>query len=90
MHATPAEIAMTQAVGRVLAHPMADNPPEALSAAFIAAHAGDRHGPAAEHRAQFPDGRVGSHSGLARPEHGQLLLETATQAIAADYLSFIA
>ena len=70
MHATPSEIALTQAVGRVITHPMAQDPPEALPEGYLTAHAGDKHGPPDAHRAQFPDGRVGSHSALATPEDG--------------------
>jgi creatinine amidohydrolase len=36
----------------------------------------------------FPDGRVGSHSGLAKAEHGEKLLKAAAHAVAEDYLSF--
>jgi creatinine amidohydrolase len=89
MHATPSEVAITQAVGRVIAAGAAVEPPEMLSAAFITAHAGDKHGPADAHRAAFPDGRVGSHSALARPEDGVALLRLATEAIAVDFTAFI-
>ena len=89
MHATPSEIAITQAAHRHIEHPHLDAP-EKLSADFIKAHAGDKHGPPDEHRARFPDGRVGSHSSLAKPEHGEKLIEAATAAISKDYLDFIA
>lgn len=89
MHATPSEIAITQAELRVISHPAADAPPEKLSVEYIAAHAGDRHGAPDEHRAAFPDGRVGSHSALATPEHGKRLLAAAAQAVADDYLGFV-
>ena len=88
MHATPSEVAITQAELRIVQHPDADRPPEKLSPGFIAAHAGDRHGPPDEHRAQFPDGRVGSHSALATPDHGKQLLHTAAQAVAEDFQAF--
>lgn len=89
MHATPSEIAITQAVHRRITR--APLPaPEALDAAFRAAHAGDRHGPADEHRARFPCGRVGSWSELARPEHGAELLALAIADAAEDYRCFIA
>ena len=90
MHATPSEVAITQALHRVLPPGEAADPPEKLSPEFIAAHAGDRHGPPDEHKAQFPDGRVGSHSALARPEHGHALLEAAINSAAEDYLDFLA
>lgn len=89
MHATPSEIAMTQALYRRIdgAPHLA---PKMLDAAFRAAHAGDRHGPPDEHRAQFPCGRVGSWSELARPEHGHELLALAVEEATADILDFIA
>ena len=90
MHATPSEVAITQAVVRVVQAPEAAEPPRKLSKDYIAAHSGDRHGPPDEHRAAFPDGRVGSHSALARPEHGQQLLNAASAAVAADFLGFCA
>lgn len=87
MHATPSEIAMTQALHRRIER--APLPaPGALDAAFRAAHAGDRHGPPEAHRAQFPCGRVGSWSELAKPEHGQDLFDVATTEAAADILDF--
>lgn len=88
MHATPSEIAITQARHRIVESNDLP-PPEKLSAAFIRDHAGDRHGPPQEHRAQFPDGRVGSHSALARPEHGQRLFDAAARAVAEDYRRFL-
>jgi creatinine amidohydrolase len=88
MHATPSEVAITQATHRVVDDPGL-KPPEKLSAEFITAHAGDRHGPPDQHRRQFPDGRVGSHSSLARPEHGRRLLAAASEAVAADYAAFL-
>ncbi len=90
MHATPSEVAITQAAHRIV-EPSAEaqTPPEALSPEYIAEHAGDRHGPPDEHRARFPDGRVGSHSALAKPEHGRALLEAAEIAVAEDYAAFV-
>lgn len=90
MHATPSEIAMTQVNHRALDGALATVPPEKLTPAFIKAHGGDKHGPPAEHRAAFPDGRVGSHSALARPEHGLALKNAAIAAVVADYLDFMA
>lgn len=89
MHATPSEVALTQALHRVVEHDDLE-PPEKLSADYIRAHAGDRHGPPEEHRARFPDGRVGSHSGLARPDQGQELFDAACKAVAEDYRTFLA
>lgn len=90
MHATPSEVAITQAAYRLVPpHPLAESPPEMLSQDYLKAHAGDRHGPAREHRASFPDGRVGSHSALAQPAHGEALLRAATEAVAQDFQSFV-
>lgn len=88
MHATPSEIAITQALIAALPPSDAATPPEKLTPEFIRAHAGDKHGPPSEHRARFPDGRVGSHSALARPEHGRELLAAAVSAAAADMRDF--
>ena len=90
LHATPSEVAITQALGFSRPESLAPDPPEALSAEEIARRAGDRHESAEEHRARFPDGRVGSHSTLARPDHGRELLAAAAQEIADDYLCFLA
>ena len=88
MHATPSEISITQDTHRIV---RIDDlaPPEKLSPDYIAAHAGDKHGPPGEHRKSFPDGRVGSHSGLAKVEHGEKLLNAAARAVAEDYASFV-
>lgn len=88
MHATPSEIAITQSLLGPLPANQATEPPERLSAAYLRAHKGDRHGPPVEHRAAFPDGRVGSHSALATPEDGQRLLDVAAKAIALDFAAF--
>lgn len=91
MHATPSEVAITMATHRRVPPPEAAlTPPRPLSAEFIRAHSGDRHGPPDAHRRDFPDGRVGSHSALATPEQGQKLLETAARAVAEDYALFAA
>ncbi len=90
MHATPSEISITQAIGRKIKPGIAKEPPEKLSANFTKQHAGDRHGEAGDHRKQFPDGRVGSHSALAKAEHGQALLDAASVALAEDYAVFVA
>jgi creatinine amidohydrolase len=88
MHATPSEIAITQATHRILEPGLAETPPEKLSDDYIRAHAGDKHGGAKEHRAAFPDGRVGSHSALATPEQGAELLTAAVDAVVADCTSW--
>jgi creatinine amidohydrolase len=87
MHATPSEVAITQALHRrVERAPLPA--PEPLDAAFRAAHAGDRHGPPDEHRTRFPCGRVGSWSELARPDHGAELLALAIAEAGEEYRAF--
>jgi creatinine amidohydrolase len=87
MHATPSEVAITQALHRRIERAPLP-PPEPLDSAFRAAHAGDRHGPPDEHRARFPCGRVGSWSELARPEHGHELLSLAIAEAAEELAAF--
>ena len=89
MHATPSEVSITQATHRVIEPGSAKDPPKKLSIEYIREHSGDRHGPPEIHRAQFPDGRVGSHSALANPGHGQILLNAAITALANDYLDLL-
>ncbi len=89
MHATPSEVAITQATHRTIAAKSAQTPPKKLSPDYIREHSGDRHGPPDQHRKQFPDGRVGSHSALASPEHGRALLKMAETSLADDYLDLI-
>ncbi|WP_136656402.1 creatininase family protein [Nitratireductor sp. XY-223] len=88
MHATPSEVAITQYRHRVVEAQDLD-PPEKLSARYVRDHAGDRHGAPDAHRARFPDGRVGSHSGLATPQQGRALFDAATKAVAEDYAAFL-
>ena len=78
---TPSEVAVTQ-----FAYP------DAIKSATLdppIAPRGD-FGDAADYRRKFPDGRIGSNSGLAPPEAGQRLYEAAVAAIAKDYQSWIA
>jgi creatinine amidohydrolase len=89
MHATPSEIALTQDTHRVIAPGIAETPPEKLSSEYIKTHSGDRHGPPDQHRKQFPDGRVGSHSALATPEHGRAIFQAAELAVAEDYRNLL-
>jgi len=63
--------------------------PPLLSADFIKRHSGDNHAPAVAHRAQFPDGRVGSHSALGLAEHGVALVSAAAEAASRDYAAFL-
>jgi len=90
MHATPSEVAITQALLGTLPPGPAATPPEPLSTEYLRAHARDRHGPPQEHRAQFPDGRVGSHSALATPEDGHRLLRASASEIADEFTEFLA
>jgi creatinine amidohydrolase len=90
MHATPSEIAITRHTLPGLVRPDGLPAPKPLSADFMKLHGGDNHQDAASHRAQFPDGRVGSHSGLGLAEHGAEFVATAAAAAAIDYASFIA
>lgn len=89
MHATPSEVAITQATHRIVESACSVEPPKKLTSAFIKAHAGDKHGPPDQHRQQFPDGRVGSHSALAKPEHGTALIEAAANAMIQDIRQWI-
>lgn len=89
MHATPSEVAITQATHRIVDDPAALTPPKKLSTEYIKAHAGDKHGLPDRHRRDFPDGRVGSHSALARPKHGVALLAAAAAAATADYSDWL-
>ena len=89
MHATPAEISITQVHRRTIISSLADTEPELLSKKYIEDHAGDNHGDAFSHRQSFPDGRVGSHSALARREYGIELMTAAVQEVQKDYLNFL-
>ncbi|MEX0286582.1 MAG: creatininase family protein [Paracoccaceae bacterium] len=88
LHATPAEISITRALYRVVEHGAASSPPRMLSDAEKAGRAGDNHGSAARHKAEFPDGRVGSHSAMATAEIGRRLLEVAADCVAEDFKAF--
>lgn len=89
MHATPSEISITQVNHRTIQSSLADTPPKQLSKKYIKDHSGDKHGNAKEHKNSFPDGRVGSHSALAKKEHGIKLMNAAVSEIQEDYLNFL-
>jgi len=89
-HATPSEISITQATHRTIAPGGAESAPEKLTPSYIKAIAGDNHGLPDEHRRRFPDGRVGSHSALASPDHGRTLLAAAETAMAEDLKTWLA
>jgi creatinine amidohydrolase len=79
-HATASEVSLTQyALPDTIKHVELD-PPRAPSGRF--------HGPA-DYRRRFPDGRIGSNPGLATPEKGQRLYETAVPEMTKTYLGFI-
>jgi creatinine amidohydrolase/Fe(II)-dependent formamide hydrolase-like protein len=78
-HATPSEIAITQAAY-----------PDAIKSANYAPRIAPT-GPireAADYRARFADGRIGSDPGLATPEKGQALIDKASAALLADLAEF--
>jgi len=87
-HATPSEVAITMAAY-----------PERIAESDLAApthphdprdHAGDNYADATDFRRSFPDGRVMSHSALARRTHGEALINTAVADLAVDYREFVA
>lgn len=87
-HATPSELAITLA-----AHPdhIAETGlPPPTHAPDPRDHAGDNYAHAGDFRASFPDGRVISHSSLARRSDGEALLTVAVADLAADYAAFVA
>lgn len=89
MHATPSEISITQKYQRMPDVELPDKPAKALLASYISEHAGDFHPPADQHRAEFPDGRVGSHSALASPAVGAKIVAAAAQAVVDDFRAFM-
>ena len=92
MHATPSEISITRALSpTVPAVPEGREtaPWSPLSAERLRDLAGDAHEDARVHRAAFPDGRVGSDSGLSSAEHGEALLATSAREVAADFRRFM-
>ena len=90
MHATPSELAIVRQLMPAQSRPDALAAPAPLTADFMKQHGGDNHPDALAHRAQFPDGRVGSDSALGKPEHGMQLIAAAAAAAARDYAAFIA
>lgn len=72
-HATPPEVALTWALYPELADPRPLSPRLAPRGGFFGA---------ADFRARFPDGRIGSDPSLANPAHGERLLACASEEIA--------
>jgi len=89
MHATPSEISITQHYHRIPDVVDPGKPDRQLDTLFLQNHAGDLHAPAAQHKAEFPDGRVGSHSGLASPGIGAELVDAAAVALIEDFAAFM-
>ncbi|MDP8993505.1 MAG: creatininase family protein [Pseudomonadota bacterium] len=79
-HATPSEVAITQAV-------FPDHIKRADMRPEIAP--GGSFADAADYRRRFPDGRIGSNPALATPEAGARLLETAAAELAEEHLQWI-
>ncbi len=79
-HATPSEVAVTQYVY-----------PEAIKQAPLSPSVGTGHKiySAANFRASYPDGRMGSNPALATPEHGKQLYELAVKELSNGYLEFL-
>jgi creatinine amidohydrolase len=90
MHATPSELAITRALLPHACPPDELPAPAVLEPDFMKRHGGDNHDDALAHRSRFPDGRVGSHSGLGLAEHGTQFVALAAQAGARDYAAFLA
>jgi creatinine amidohydrolase len=80
-HATPPEVALTWAL-----HP--DRQDRRVLEPAVAP-SGGFHG-AADFRARYPDGRIGSNPALATPEAGRRLLDAAVDEIAAMATAFFA
>jgi creatinine amidohydrolase len=85
-HATPSEIALTQAVFPEaigsFERPAPEHGPDMIL------HAGDNYYDAADFVRRFPDGRVISHSALATPADGEAILEAAIAGLAEDFEAF--
>jgi len=79
-HATPSEVAVTQAAYPDAIKRAPLDPPLAPGGGF--------YGPE-DFRRRFPDGRIGSDPSLAAPEHGERLIAAAVGHIAAEYRDFM-
>ena len=89
MHATPSEISITRALSTAVPPERTTASWSPLPARYLRDHAGDAHDDARVHRADFPDGRVGSNPALSSAEDGHALLATAARELAADYRRFV-
>ncbi|EWY40553.1 amidase [Skermanella stibiiresistens SB22] len=79
-HATPSEVSVVQYThpNHIKEAPL--DPPIAPSGPFYDAR---------DYRRRFPDGRIGSNPGLARPEHGKRLYDAAVASLAEKYQKFV-
>ncbi|TVQ59134.1 MAG: creatininase family protein [Spirulina sp. DLM2.Bin59] len=80
-HATPSEVALTQYLY-----------PDAIKTAPLNATVASGHTiyGAADFRAHYPDGRMGSNPALATPEHGEKFYTQAVADLSESYRKFIA
>ena len=79
-HATPAEVAITQAAFPDHIKRAAMHPEIAADGSFS---------DAADYRRRFPDGRIGSNPALATPEAGAKLIDAAAEDFAQEHLRWI-
>jgi creatinine amidohydrolase len=79
-HATPSEVAVTQYAFPQSIKRAPLDPPVAPRGEFADAD---------DYRRNFPDGRIGSNPGLATPEAGKRLYDTAVREIAEEYASWV-
>ncbi|CEJ43152.1 creatininase family protein [Umezakia ovalisporum] len=79
-HATPSEVAITQYVY-----------PQAIKQASLSPKvpSGHRIYSATDFRNHYPDGRMGSNPGLAKPEHGKQFYDLAVKELSNGYLEFL-
>jgi creatinine amidohydrolase len=79
-HATPSEVAVTQYLY-----------PEAIKQAPLSKEVASGHPiyGAADFRRRYPDGRMGSNSALATPEHGKQFYDLAVKELSNAYLEFL-
>lgn len=79
-HATPSEVAVTQYLY-----------PETIKQGYLTPEVAKGHKiyGAADFRAHYPDGRMGSNPALATPEHGKQFYDLAVKEISQGYLEFL-
>jgi creatinine amidohydrolase len=79
-HATPSEVSVTWHALPHLMKTQALVPPVAPAGGFHDAR---------DFRRRYPDGRIGSDPSLARPEHGQRLVDAAVTGLTRQYRHFL-